>query len=166
MPPIPTVYTVTNVVVTIQGITDSAGGMGALLFTSCKAPEWSIDAPKHLFHGEGGPESIISTIQKPTYGTMTLTQGWDENYCLAKWKALIEKADATIDEKKKDVKVDFMKSNGTDILFSWHAEKGLLTHYSHAASDASSNAVLTVSATIDADSWEQLDSGGQPIASA
>jgi hypothetical protein len=159
----PTVYTITNVVVTIQGITDSAGGMGKLLFNSCKAPEWSIDAPKHLFHGDQGPESIISTIQKPTYGTMTLSQGWDENYCLAKWKALIEKPDATIDEKKKDVKVDFMKSDGQTILFSWHAEKGLLTHYSHAGSDPASNAVLTVSATIDADTWEQLDGSGQPI---
>jgi phage tail-like protein len=162
----PPVYTVTNVAVKITGITDAAGGMGALLFSSCKAPEWSIDAPKHLFHGDTGPESIISTIQKPTYGTMTLSQGWDKDFCLAKWKATIEDPKKTIDDKKKEVKVDFLESDGTTILFSWHAEKALLTSYSHAASDAGSNAVLTVSATIDADTWEQLDSSGSPITGA
>ena len=160
----PPVYTVSNVKVTIAGITDQASGMGALLFSSCSAPDWSIDAPKHIFHGDQGPESIISTIQKPTYGTMTLTQGWDQGFCLAKWKALIEDPSQTIDQKKKDVKVDFLQSDGTTILFSWHASAGLLTGYSTAASDPSSNGVLTVSATIDADSWEQLDSGGSPIA--
>jgi hypothetical protein len=158
----PTVYTVTNVKVTIQDITD--GSMGGLLFSSCTPPAWSVDAPKHMFHGDTGPESIISTIQKPTYGTMTLSQGWDQNYCLAKWKAIIEDPSQTIDKKKKDVKVDFLQSDGTTILFSWHASAGLLTGYSTAASDPSSNGVLTVSATIDADSWEQLDSGGSPIA--
>jgi hypothetical protein len=159
----PPVYTVSNIAVTIAGITDSAGGMNALLFSSCTPPAWSIDAPKHIFHGQAGPESIISSIQKPTYGTMTLTQGWDQNYCLAKWKALIEDPSQAIDQKKKDVKVDFLQSDGTTILFSWHTTAGLLTGYTHAASDASSNAVLTVTATIDADTWEQLDSSGSPI---
>jgi hypothetical protein len=159
----PPVYTVSNVKVTIAGITDSAGSMGALLFSSCSPPNWSIDAPKHIFHGDKGPESIISTIQKPTYGTMTLTQGWDAGYCLAKWKAIIEDPQQTIDQKKKDVKVDFLQSDGQTILFSWHTTAGLLTGYTHAASDASSNAVLTVTATIDADTWEQLDNNGTPI---
>jgi hypothetical protein len=157
----PTVYTVTNVAVTIQDIT--TGGMGSLLFHQCTPPAWSIDAPKHIFHGDKGPESIISTIQKPTYGTMTLGQGWDQNYCLAKWKAIIEDPSQTIDQKKKDVKVDFLQSDGQTILFSWHAAAGILTSYSTAGSDPSSNGVLTVSATIDADTWEHLDSGGQPI---
>ena len=42
----------------------------------------------------------------------------------------------------------------------------ILTGYSHSASDAASNGILTVTATIDADDWQQLDSGGSPIASA
>jgi hypothetical protein len=159
----PPVYTVSNVKVTISDITDSAGGMGALLFNSCSPPDWSIDAPKHIFHGNTGPESIISSIQKPTYGTMTLSQGWDQNYCLAKWKALIEDPSQPIDQKKKDVKVDFLESDGQTILFSWHTPAGLLTGYTHAASDASSNAALTVTVTIDGDTWEQLDSNGSPI---
>jgi hypothetical protein len=162
----PPVYTVSNVKVTIAGITDAASGMGALLFSACSPPSWSIDAPKHIFHGDKGPESIISAIQNPSYGTMTLTQGWDQGMCLAKWRALIADPSQTIDQKKKDVKVDFLESDGQTILFSWHTTAGLLTSYDHAASDASSNAVLTVTATIDADTWEQLDSGGQPITGA
>jgi hypothetical protein len=94
---------------------------------------------------------------------MTLTQGWDQGYCLAKWRAVIEDTNTPIDQKKKDVKVDFMESDGQTILFSWHTSAGLLTGYTHAASDASSNAVLTVTATIDADTWEQLDGSGSPI---
>ena len=159
----PPVYTVSNVKVTIAGITDQASGMGALLFSSCSAPDWSIDAPKHIFHGDQGPESIISTIQKPTYGTMTLTQGWDQGFCLAKWKALIEDPSQTIDQKKKDVKVDFLQSDGQTILFSWHATAGLLTSLSGGASNPSDNSPLIDTATIDADSWEYLDSGGQPV---
>jgi T4-like virus tail tube protein gp19 len=158
----PPVYTVSNIRVQIQDIA-SPGDMGTLLFSSCSPPDWSIDAPKHIFHGNTGPESIISTIQNPTYGTMTLTQGWDQGNILAKWKAIIEDPSQTIDQKKKDVKVDFLQSDGQTILFSWHTATGLLTGYTHAASDASSNAVLTVSATIDGDTWEQLDSGGSPI---
>ncbi len=159
----PPVFTVSNVKVTIAGITDQASGMNSLLFSSCSPPDLSIDAPKHIFHGDKGPESIISTIQNPSYGTMTLTQGWDQGMCLAKWKAIIEDPSQTIDQKKKDVKVDFLQSDGTTILFSWHATAGLLTGYTHAASDASSNAVLTVTATIDADKWEHLDANGSPI---
>jgi hypothetical protein len=162
----PPVYTVANIKVTIAGITDSAGGMNNLLFSSCSPPDWSVDAPKHIFHGDQGPESIISSVQKPSYGTMTLSQGWDQGFCLAKWKALIEDPSQKIDQKKKDVKVDFLDSDGQTILFSWHATAGILTGYTHAASDASSHAVLTVTATIDADTWEHLDSSGSPIASA
>ena len=94
---------------------------------------------------------------------MTLTQGWDEGYCLAKWKATIADPSKAITDKKKHVKVDFLKPDGS-ILFSWDAQQALLTGYSHSASDAASNSVLTVTATIDADDWQQLDGNGSPIA--
>lgn len=164
MPPVPQVYTVTNIKVTIGSLTPA---MSPLLFSSCTPPSWSIDAPKHVFHGDAGPETIIASIQNPTYGTMTLTQGWDQGNVLATWKALIMDPTKTIDQKKMDVKVDFLPTaSATDVLFSWHAAAALLTGYSTAASDAASNAVLTVTATIDADAWEQLGPGGAQITAA
>jgi phage tail-like protein len=160
----PEVYTVSHVAVTIDGITD--GEMNKLLFNSAKPPDWSIEAPKHTFHGDkGSVESIISAVQNPSYTTMTLTQGWDEGAVLAKWRATVTDPSKAITDKKKHVKVDFLKSDGS-ILFSWDAQQALLTGYSHSGSDAASNAVLTVTVTIDADQWQQLDSGGTPIAGA
>jgi hypothetical protein len=159
----PKVPTGINVKVTIAGVTDSAGSMGALLFNSCTQPDWSITAPKHIFHGDKGPESIIASIQQPTFGTMTLTQGHDEGMCMRKWAALITDPSQTIDQKKKDVKVDFLDSDAQTILFSWHATAGLLTSLSGGASNPSDNSPLIDTATIDADSWEYLDSGGQPV---
>lgn len=161
------VYTVSHVAVAIAGITDSAGGMNNLLFSSAKPPDWSIEAPKHVFHGDSGQvETIISAVQNPRYGTMTLTQGWDEKGCLAQWMGLIEDASKAIADKKKQVDVDFFKSDGTTKLFTWHADAALLTGYTHSASDAASNAVLTVTATIDADKWELKDGSGQPFAAS
>jgi hypothetical protein len=158
----PEVYTVAHVAVSIDGLTD--GGMNNLLFNSASPPDWSIEAPKHVFHGDQGSiESIISAVQNPRYGTMTLTQGWDEGMVLAKWKAQIEDQSTAIADKKKHVKVDFLKPDGS-ILFSWDAQAALLTGYTHSPSDAASNAILMVTATIDADLWTHLDSGGSPIA--
>ena len=62
-----------------------------------------------------------------------------------------------ITDKKKHVKVDFLKSDGS-ILFSWDAQQALLTGYSHSGSDAASNAVLTV--TVD-DRRRRVAAAGQ-----
>jgi phage tail-like protein len=158
----PEVFTVTHVAVEITpDVTQE--GMNKLLFNRCTPPSWSCEAPKHDFHGEKGAiESIISSVQNAKHGTVELTQGWDEGMALAKWKALIMDESKTIDEKKKDIKISFLNSKG-DALFVWHAEKALLTSYNHAGSDASSNGILTVTATIDADKWEHCDAQGQPI---
>jgi T4-like virus tail tube protein gp19 len=157
----PPVQTVSHITVNIDGIADS-GQMDQLLFSGCTPPDWSVEAPKHTFHGNDGiPTTIISSVQKPTYGTMTLTQGWDPNHVLAKWKYLIEQP-GDIDSKKKAVTVVFLDSN-KQALFQWHTDKGLLTSFNHSPSDASSNSPLTITATIDADSWELQDSGGSAL---
>jgi T4-like virus tail tube protein gp19 len=154
----PPVYTVSHVLVSIADIAD-AGNMSTLLFSSCSPPDWSVEAPKHIFHSnQGGTESLIAAVQQPQYGTMTLTQGWDDTHVLAKWKYLIEQP-GDITTKKKAVDVTFCKSDGST-LFKWHTDAGLLTGYSHSASDASSNGVLTVTATIDADTWVLSDDSG------
>lgn len=157
----PEVYTVSHVAVSIDGVTD--GEMNKLLFNSAKAPDASVQATKHVFHGDKGAiETIISAVQNPTYTAMTLTQGWDENFVMAKWWATVIDPSKAINDKKKHVKVDFLKTDGS-ILFSWDAQQALLTAYSHSPSAAGDNGVLTVTATIDADEWKQLDSGGNPI---
>lgn len=153
---LPPVQTVTHITVNI-----SAGGspiaqdsdMGQLLFSSCAPPHWSIEAPKHIFHGnDGKPETIISSVQNPNYGTMTLTQGWDPNTVLVKWMNKISDPTVTIDQKKADVTVVFMDNSGQP-LFQWVGTGAILTSLSHSPSEASSNGVLTITATLDADTW-------------
>jgi phage tail-like protein len=157
----PEVYTVAHVNVTIDGITDA--GMNQLLFNRATPPSVTVEAPKHDFHGDqGNVQSIIASVQTVKYGTVELSQGLDKGMCMAKWLAQIQDPAKKIDEKKKHVKIDWLDQNG-QTLFSWDAEKALLTGYSSAGSDPSSNAVLTVTATIDADEWKHLDSGGSPI---
>jgi phage tail-like protein len=151
--------------VKIAGVTDSApDGMNSLLFSSASTPNWSIEATKHVFHGNSGqPETIISAVQHAKYGTVTLKQGWDEGYCLAKWRAQIEDPQTAIDQKKKQVDITFYQNDGTTELFTYHTDSGLMTSYETAASDPASNGLLTVSVTLDADTWQQTV-GGSPIA--
>jgi phage tail-like protein len=155
----PDVYTISYVTVSIQDVAQDSN-MSTLLFQSAKPPDWSVEAPKHVFHGDkGAPESIIAAVQKPQYGSMTLTQGWDKDGVLAKWMGTISDPGKAITDKKKQIDVNFMTSDG-NALFTWHADHALLTGYSHSASDASSNAVLSVTATIDADDWQLFQPGG------
>jgi T4-like virus tail tube protein gp19 len=160
----PTVYTVSHVEVKIAGVTDSsADGMNSLLFSSADPPDWSIEATRHVFHGnQGQPETIISAVQTPKWGTLTLTQGWDDGYVLAKWRAQVEDPNTAIDQKKKQVDVTFYKADGTTELCTWHADAGIITSYKQAASSPESNGVMTITATIDADKWQQTI-GGSPI---
>ncbi|MGO9973787.1 MAG: phage tail protein [Solirubrobacteraceae bacterium] len=159
----PAIQTVTHVSVRIQGTSISGvdpSSMNNLLFSSCTPPNWSIDAPKHIFHGnQGAPEPIIAGVQNPTYGTMTLSQGWDPGHVLASWMNKISDPSVAITDKKATVTVVFMDSTG-NALFQWVGTGALLTSFTHSASDASSNGVLTITATIDADTWQLQGSGG------
>jgi hypothetical protein len=163
----PEVYTVSNVMVTITGVTDqgtASGDFGALLFNSCTPPDWSIEAPKHVFHGQKGPETLIASVQKPSFGTVTLSGGWDPNMALAKWMGIISDPTQDITKKKLPVKIDFLDSKGEPPpLFTWQTDSGILTSFSHSGSDAGSHAVLTVTATIDADDWSFADGSGNVI---
>lgn len=159
----PPVQTVTHISVTIDGSAVSnvdPSAMNNLLFSSCTPPSWSIDAPKHVFHGNNGtPETIISSVQNPQYGTMTLVGGWDPNHVLATWMNVVSDPSKQMTDKKATVTVLFMDNTGTG-LFQWVGTGALLTGFTHSPSDASSNAVLTVTATIDADSWALCEAGG------
>jgi len=160
----PPIQTVTHISVEITpgGGSQIGGsdGMDQLLFSSCSPPDWSIEAPKHIFHGNSGtPQPIISSVQNPTYGTMTLTQGWDPQNVLAHWMNQISDPSVAMDQKKAQVTVVFMDSTGAG-LFQWVGTGALLTGFSHSPSDASSNGVLTITATIDADTWQLCAAGG------
>jgi hypothetical protein len=163
----PAIQTVTHISVAMDGTAVSgvtADQMAQLLFSSCSPPDFSIDAPKHTFHGDkGAPEQIIAGVQNPSYGTMTLTQGWDPGHVLASWMNVIADPSKAITDKKVNITVIFMLSTG-EPLFQWVGTGALLTGFSHSASDASSNGVLTINATIDADKWQlQGPSGGTPL---
>src|ERR1700760_1314170 len=100
---LPPVQTVTHITVDIQSSSPiaSSDDMAKLLFSSCSPPDWSIEAPKHIFHGDkGSPETIISSVQNPAYGTMTLTQGWDPGNVLVKWMNNISDPTKAITDKK------------------------------------------------------------------
>ena len=114
----PPIQTVTHISVEITpgGGSQIGGsdGMDQLLFSSCSPPDWSIEAPKHIFHGNSGtPQPIISSVQNPTYGTMTLTQGWDPQNVLAHWMNQISDPSVAMDQKKAQVTVVFMDSTGS-----------------------------------------------------
>jgi hypothetical protein len=164
---LPVVQTVTHITVSIESngnkIADDTA-MAQLLFSSCAPPHWSIEASKHIFHGDKGqPETIISSVQNPSYGTMTLTQGWDPGNVLVKWMNTISDPSKPIDQKKADVTVVFMDNSG-QALFQWIGNGALLTGLSHSPSEASSNGVLTITATLDADKWTLAGpSGSDPL---
>jgi hypothetical protein len=69
-----------------------------------------------------------------------------------------------IDQKKANVTVVFMDNSG-QALFQWVGTGALLTSLSHSPSEASSNGVLTITATLDADSWALCGPGSStPLA--
>jgi hypothetical protein len=159
----PVVQTVTHISVTIDGGSVSnvdPSAMNQLLFSSCTAPSWSIEAPALQYHGNDGTTStIISSIQNPKYGAMTLVGGWDPNNVLAHWMNQISDPSVDISQKKATVTVVFMDNTGKG-LFQWVGTGAVLTGFSHSPSDASSNAALTITATIEADSWALCQAGG------
>jgi len=164
-PASPAVYTVAHIAVKITGVTDSAPDQTSLLFKSCNPPTWQIEAPKNTFHGDGGqPVTLISAIQKATWGPMTLEQGWDTGFVLAKWKATIDDATKAITDKQKEVKVDFLQSDGTTILYSYHTLTGLLTSFTPGGSNPESHMPLILNVTIEANDWDLYDANGSPIA--
>jgi hypothetical protein len=163
-PPVPAVYTVAHINVKITGVTDSAPSMSPLLFKSCTPPHWSVEAPKNVFHGDQGqPVTIISSVQKSTWGPMTLTQGWDTGFVLAKWKATIDDQTKAITDKQKEVLVDFLQSNGTDKLYSFHTTTGIMTGFQPGGSDPSSHTPLVLTVTIEANDWVLFDANGAAI---
>jgi phage tail-like protein len=166
--PATVVQTVTHVSVAITGPSSvsgvsGSGAMNPLLFNSCDAPDWKIDAPKFTYHGNSGtPESVITSVQNPTYGAMTLKGGWDPGNTLAKWMNQISDPAQDYSAKIAQVTVQFMDSKGT-VLFQWLGTGAIMTSFSHSGSDASSNGVLTVTATIEANKWELQNASGSPL---
>jgi hypothetical protein len=77
---------------------------------------------------------------------------------LVKWMNKISDPTVTIDQKKADVTVVFMDNSGQP-LFQWVGNGAILTSLSHSPSEASSNGVLTITATLDADKWSLCGPG-------
>ena len=138
--------------------------MKNLLFSSCTPPDWSIEAPKHIFHGNSGaPETIISSVQNPELRDDDADSGMGSP---ARPRELDEpdlRPVKAITDKKANVTVVFMDSTG-QALFQWVGTGALLTGFSHVRRTPPRTRVLTVTATIDADSWQlQGSSGGSPL---
>jgi hypothetical protein len=166
-PPAPAVYTVAHIAVTITDVTTLAQGMSPLLFKSCTPPSWSVQAPKESFHSDkGAVQQLITAVQNPTWGQMTLTQGWDTGFVFAKWMATVQDPASSIDKKQKDVKVDFLPADFATTnkpLYSWHTTTGLLVSLQTGGSDPTSHAPLITTVSIEANEWELFDDGGNKI---
>jgi hypothetical protein len=159
--PVP-VQTVTHISVQLTGAVSAGGSdqMNQLLFTACSPPDWSIDAPVFTYHGnDGAPTTAIPGVMKPTYGTMTLSGGWDQAGTLASWMTLISDTSKTIDQKTCTVTVQFLDNTGAQVL-QWVGNNALMTSFSHSASDASSNGVLMVNVSITAAEWVLTSGSG------
>jgi hypothetical protein len=138
----------------------STSSMDQLFFNQCTPPEWSMDLPSQFFHGNsGGVQQVFGAVTKPKYGTVSLKGGWDPQHLLATWANKISDQSQPMSAKTCDVTLKFEDSTGT-ALFTWVGAGALMTHFSHSGSDASSNAFLSVNATISAPEWKLMDSGG------
>ena len=156
--------TVTHVAVTATGGV-AISATDQLYFTQCTPPDWSMDLPSQFFHGNSGAvQQVFGTVTKPTYGTASLSGGWDPQNLLAGWMNKISDQTQDMSAKVADITIQFMDSKGT-ALFQWHTSQGIMTSYSHSGSDASSNAFLMVNISIAGPDWQLQNSSGSPLGS-
>lgn len=160
----PQVYTNCYIAVEIKDL-DGVGGdtdMPKLLFNSFTPPAWSTDTPKHKFYGGGGKtETLHGGARNENWSPAQLGRGVDTGHVLFNWVQEIRQKGPT--DAKKDMTITIQEPGGQSSICVWSATGAVITQYSHGASNASSNEVLTESITVDAETWDMLDGSGSPI---
>ncbi len=161
----PQVYTNCYVAVEISGL-DGVGGssdMPKLLFNSFTPPSWSTESPKHKFYGDSGKTEVLQGgARNENWSPAQLGRGVDTSHVLFNWVQEIRQKGPT--GAKKDIKITVQAPAGEDPICVWSGTGAVITQFSHGASNASSNEILTESVTVDAETWDMLDGSGQPIA--
>jgi phage tail-like protein len=141
---------------------DGGGQMSTLLFNTFTPPAWSTETPKHKFYGDQGKTEILhGGARNENWTAAQLGRGVDTNYVLFNWVQQIRQQGAA--NAKKDIKITVQEPGGTGICV-WSGTGAVITQYSHGASNAATNEILTESVSIDAEQWDMLDGNGSPIA--
>jgi phage tail-like protein len=156
----PAVYTNCYVECVIPAVAES-GQMAQLLFNSFTPPHWSTETPKHKFYGDQGKIEILhGGARNELWSPAQLGRGVDTDHILFNWVQEIRQKGPT--NAKKDIQIKVQAPDGTSLLV-WSATGAVITQFSHAASNAATNEILTESVTIDAEAWDMLDGSGNPI---
>ncbi|HEY1517921.1 MAG TPA: phage tail protein [Solirubrobacteraceae bacterium] len=160
----PQVYTNCYVSVEITGLAnvDQGASMAKLLFNSFTPPAWSTETPKHKFYGDQGKTEILhGGARNENWSPVQLGRGVDTQYVLYNWVQEIRQKGPTA--AKKDVKITVQAPAGDQPICVWSGTGAVITQYGQSASNAAGNEILTENITIDAETWDMLDGGGQPI---
>jgi phage tail-like protein len=153
--------------VVISGLTGVTGDsdMPKLLFNSFTPPSWSTETPKHKFYGGNSNIEIVhGGARNENWSPAQLGRGVDVNHTLFQWVQQIREKGPN--GAKTDVSITVQAEAGTPPICVWHGTGAVITGFSHGASNASSNEVLTESVTIDAEHWDLMTGGGQAVAAA
>jgi phage tail-like protein len=160
----PQVYTNCYVSVKIDGLDGVDGSnMSTLLFNSFTPPSWSTETPKHKFYGDSGKTEVLhGGARNENWSAAQLGRGVDTGHVLFNWVQEIRQKGPTA--AKKDVTITVQAPAGEQPICVWSGKGAVITQFGHGASSASSNEILTENVSIDAETWDMLDGGGQPIA--
>jgi phage tail-like protein len=159
----PIVYTNCYISVEIKEVTE--GEMGKLLFNSFTPPTWSTDAQKHKFYGNQATTQVLhGGARVETWGPAHLGRGVDTEHLLYKWVQEIRKKGPSSAKKEITIKVEAPDESGNPTgICTWAATGAIITQFSQAASNASSNEIMTEDVTIEAETWDMKDGEGNPI---
>ena len=156
----PTVYTNCYIEVDIPNVAGQ-GQMAQLLFMEYVPPEWKTETPKHKFYGDQGKIEVLhGGARNETWSPAQLGRGVDTDYVLFNWVQEIRQSGPT--NAKKDIQIKVQAPDGSSICV-WSATGAVIIGYSQMASHAATNEILTERVTIDAEAWDMLDGGGNPI---
>ena len=161
----PQVYTNCYIAVQIQDLQGVGGAddMPSLLFNSFTPPTWSTETPKHKFYGKAGMTEILhGGARNENWSPAQLGRGVDTGHVLFNWVQEIRQKGPT--SAKKDITITVQAPSGEDPICVWSGTGAVITQFSHGASNASSNEILTESVTIDAEAWDMKDGTGGDIA--
>ncbi len=155
----------TNCYITLEISEITQGEMGQMLFSSFTPPSWSTEASKHKYYGgKGTTEVLHGGARVENWGPAELGRGVETQHLLYKWVEQIKEKGPAAAKKDVKITVEAPGAEGSPTpICQWNGIGAIITNFSHAASNASSNEIMTESVTLDAEKWELLDGTGGKI---
>jgi phage tail-like protein len=159
----PIVYTNCYISVEINEVTE--GEMGKLLFTDFTPPTWSTETHKHKFYGNQATTQVLhGGARVENWGPAHLGRGVDPEHILYKWVQEIRKKGPAGAKKDVTIKVEAPDESGEPTgICTWVGTGAVITEFSQAASNASTNEIMTEEVAIEAEMWDMKDGEGSDI---